>query len=516
LSFEIRRRDFLRLGAIGSVIAASSPYTVLSTTLDFQLLDATSILYGSLTKSYNRRTQGTPRLIARCFTAEGVRLALELALQQQWIPITVRSGGHCFENFVTGNSGGFLIDVSQLSTIERASPSLYRFGAGCTLGQIYNNLDSRWQVTIPGGSCPSVGLSGHALGGGYGFLSKRYGLVADYLRGVELVHVNDKGEVLRTYFDATTPQGAEALWAHSGGGGGQFGIVTRLDFRALPTRPSLMSLGRLEWRWSDMNFSRFRLLLRAFTTYCAANKAFTSLGGKMVAGLGASHVSNGRIVVNAVSSDPTALDLKMFLDSMLYSAGIKATTGARYLSTSSVAYTAKGVPYEKVSWRQCISIFGGANSTQRSKQKSAFVRRAFTDTHISVLYKYLKEDLAVSGSASFNLASFGGAVNNLSETAIAFRERSSAMRILTQVYWSDAAKDATNLSWCRRFHQELFADQGGEPIPSYFWGGAYVNYPDRDLVNYHDIYYGINLPRLVQVKRALDPMNIFKHPQGVI
>lgn len=516
MASEFSRRDFLRFGVLGSVAAAAYPCRVLSATPDFDLLDASSSVYSSLTQSYNRRTKGSPRLIARCYTSEGVRLALAQALQQGWSPITVRGGGHCFEDFVTGNQGGLLIDVSQLTTIERISTSLYRIGAGCTLGRIYSDLDSRWGVVIPGGSCPSVGISGHALGGGYGFLSKRYGLVADYLRGIESVRVAGNGQVVRSYYDATTSEGSDALWAHRGGGGGQFGIVTRLDFKTLPARPSQMYLGRLDWRWSDMNFTRFNALLRAFTKYCELNKEYSAAGGKMFVSIRASHVSTGNIRIMAVSSDSTAADIRNFLDSMLNAAGIRARTGARFLSTSVLATTPGGVPYEKVSWSQCVAIFGGANSNLRSKQKSGFVRRALSDAHIRVLYKYLKEDSGVSGNASFDLASFGGAINTQAVTSSAFHERSAAMRILTQVYWSDIANDALNLSWTRRFHKELFADQGGEPMPSYYWGGSYVNYPDRDLVNFRTLYYGTNLSRLVQVKKNLDPFEIFQHPQGVV
>lgn len=90
------------------------------------------------------------------------------------------------------------------------------------------------------------------------------------------------------------------------------------------------------------------------------------------------------------------------------------------------------------------------------------------------------------------------------------------MRILTQVYWSDIANDALNISWTRRFHQALFADQGGEPRPPYYWGGSYINYPDRDLTDFRTLYYGTNLSRLVQIKDILDPLRIFHHPQGVV
>jgi FAD/FMN-containing dehydrogenase len=512
---RISRRDLLKAGAIAGLGIVAYPYRIVAATLDYQLLDASSMLYPSLTQSYNRRSQGAPRYIARCFTSEGVRLALELALRDGLTPVTVRAGGHCFEDFVTSNRGGLLIDVSPLSAINRNSSGVYQIGAGCTLGNIYSQLDSLWGAVIPGGSCPSVGIAGHALGGGYGFLSNRHGLVADYLTGIELVTINERGQVNKGYFDASTTEGANVLWAHQGGGG-QFGIVTRLDFAELPARPARIAIGRLEWRWSDLNLSRFSALLQAFTRYCEANKSVTAEGGKLFASLRITHVSSGNLRLNVVSSDSNASDLKVLLDRMLNAAGIRARTGSRLSSTSKLAYTANGIPYEIVSWKDCVSIFGGANPTTRSKQKSAFVRRALSDPHIKVLYKYLREDTAVRGNASFDIASFGGAINSRAVSSSAFRERRAAMRILTQVYWPDQVHDALNIDWSRRFHGELFANQGGEPLPSYYWGGSYINYPDRDLVNYKLLYYGLNLKRLISIKRKLDPLHFFKHPQGCV
>lgn len=510
------RRTFLKVGAVVTLSAAGLPFRVLSATDDYVLLTSADSRYPALTQSYNRRSRGAPRYIGRCLTGEGVRQVLERGLAADWSPITVRGGGHCFENFVTGNRGGLLIDVSPLAALQRVSSSLYRIGAGCTLGRVHATLDANWGVAIPGGSCPSVGIAGHTLGGGYGFLSKRHGLVADFLRGVELVSVTAAGRVIRAYYDATSATGRDVLWASRGAGGGQFGIATRFDFRALPARPARVYLGYLQWRWSDLTLDRFTRLLRAFSNHCEASAAVTAPGGRMFASVRATHVTRGNIRLLVVSSEAGAADLRPFMDRMLNAAGVRAITGARLSPISLVRYTAGGVPYEEVSWRECVRVFGGANSTLRSKQKSAFVRRALTDAHIAVVYRFLRQDQAVTGSASFDLASFGGAINTPAVTSSAFRTRAAAMRILTQNYWANAADDALNISWCRRFHAALFADQGGEPMPSTYWLGSYINYPDRDLTRFRTLYYGANLPRLVQIKNRVDPLTVFRHPQGVV
>ena len=100
---------------------------------------------------------------------------------------------------------------------------------GATLWNVYVQLYKEYGVTIPGGSCASVGAGGHVCGGGYGLLSRLHGLTVDHLYGVEIVCV-DPGRRARDHGDArlrrTTPS-AMLLWANLGGGGGNFGIVTR-------------------------------------------------------------------------------------------------------------------------------------------------------------------------------------------------------------------------------------------------------------------------------------------------
>ncbi|MER7890103.1 FAD-binding protein [Micromonospora sp. NPDC094482] len=153
--------------------------------------------------------------------------------------VAVRGGGHCFEGFVDDPAVRMVIDMSGLTGIYH-DPRRFGFAveAGATLGDAYRRLYLGWGVTIPGGSCPGVGVGGHIAGGGYGRLSRLHGLVVDHLYAVEVVVV-DRGGTARAVVatrERTDPN-RDLWWAHTGGGGGNFGVVTRYWSGRCPPHP---------------------------------------------------------------------------------------------------------------------------------------------------------------------------------------------------------------------------------------------------------------------------------------
>lgn len=107
--------------------------------------------------------------------------------------ITVRSGGHCYEGFVSDNPGGVIIDVSGMRRVLATADGLLGLEGGCTNWDVYERLYKARGVTIPGGSCYSVGLGGYIVGGGYGLMSREFGLTVDYLAAVDVIVVNATG-----------------------------------------------------------------------------------------------------------------------------------------------------------------------------------------------------------------------------------------------------------------------------------------------------------------------------------
>jgi FAD/FMN-containing dehydrogenase len=233
--------------------------------------------YAALSSGFNQRFAGTPAYIALCGTAEQVRRAVQDALDAGK-RVAVRGGGHCYEGFVSDNPGGVIIDLSPLNGVYRDATmgGAYCVEGGCTLWNVYTALYREFGVTIPGGSCYSVGAGGHVCGGGYGFLSRKVGLTVDHLVAVEVVCVDAHGtaSLVVARCDDVDPAKRELFWAHTGGGGGNFGIVTRYWFSAdLPPAPRDAYLSSLAWNWSDIDKAQFARLLRNYGTFFAEHSA---------------------------------------------------------------------------------------------------------------------------------------------------------------------------------------------------------------------------------------------------
>ncbi|MFL5805331.1 MAG: FAD-binding oxidoreductase, partial [Roseiflexaceae bacterium] len=150
--------------------------------------------YPTLVIGFNQRFVGSPQYVQVCGDTDQVVHAVQRAVDRS-LRVTVRGGGHCYEDFVSGNIDGVIIDLSPLNAVFKA-PDAQRFciEGGCTLWNVYTQLYKQYGRTIPGGSCYSVGAGGHIIGGGYGLLSRLHGLTVDYLHAAELVHVTIAGE----------------------------------------------------------------------------------------------------------------------------------------------------------------------------------------------------------------------------------------------------------------------------------------------------------------------------------
>jgi FAD/FMN-containing dehydrogenase len=182
--------------------------------------------------AYNRRTMLQPKLRAVCRIPAAVSAMVQW-LRSQQLPFAVRSGGHSFEGL--SESSSVVIDLRSLNQIEvDVARQTVSVGPGASLGvAIYRALASRGYA-LPAGTCLTVGVAGHALGGGYGMVSRRYGLLCDSLRSLRLV--GPDGRVV----EANANENPDLFWAARGGGGGSLGIVTQLDFQIYPLNQLLV------------------------------------------------------------------------------------------------------------------------------------------------------------------------------------------------------------------------------------------------------------------------------------
>ncbi|RJO70958.1 FAD-binding protein [Nocardia panacis] len=490
----MRRRTFL--AAAAGALALSAP-----------IAHAESPRHG-----YNRRFLARPdRLHIPSDTTELLD-ALARSVRED-LRVAVRSGGHCFEDFVDSPDTKSLIDLQSLNRIDwDTEHRAFSIGAGATLDTVYTGL-SKWGVTIPGGICKGVGAGGHITGGGYGPLSRRHGLVADHLYGVEVATVNARGEVALTVATKDGPH-RDLWWAHTGGGGGNFGVVTRFLLRApdsdgadprtaLPRPTGTVLVAQLLLPRPLATEDSFVRLVGNYLDFHHRHSA----PGNRFAGLYA------RLILRPLVE--SLADMLIFLHSDEPDA---AALLAEFLATvtDGVFPAPPRLPTARVSYLDSVDRYYAAPPVNpaRVKIKTALLRQPYSPEQLRVLYRAIT-DPGIMGETFVEFAPFGGAINAVASDATAMPARDVFMKMLIHAAWSDPAADDRFIAWARDTYREIYRDTGGVPVHDDRNGGSYINYPDPDLADsttpWHEFYYRDNYPRLQQVKAEWDPKNRFRH-----
>jgi FAD/FMN-containing dehydrogenase len=467
--------------------------------------------YQTLAQGFNQRFTGRPRYIELCGDAAQVRRAVQKALDRN-LRITVRGGGHCYEDFVSGNDGGVIVDLSPLNGVYLERPSdLFCIEGGCTLWNVYTELYRQYGVAIPAGSCYSVGAGGHIIGGGYGLLSRLHGLTVDWLHAVEVVVVNEarRAEIVTVGRESTSRREQDLFWGHLGGGGGNFGVVTKYFFREPPAAPSVAHLANIAWNWDELSREQFGRIVANYGDFFARNSA---PGGDYDGLFGLLHLTNkaaGQIVLTAQYVGRDDAPLRNFLAAMtlddLRHVPQAVPVGFHHMVVQSASV-------RTMPWLQATQTLNGSGPNQRGKYKSAYMKKPFPKRQIETMWKHLTTSYP-NTQALVQVDSYGGMINSVAPAATAVPQRSSIMKLQYQTYWTDKRADAANLKWIREFYDEMYGPAG--PVPDAVMDGCYVNYPDSDLVDWQHLYYKGGYKRLQRVKREWDPGDVFNHRQSI-
>ncbi|NNH71521.1 FAD-binding protein [Nocardia uniformis] len=511
---SVSRRRFLAGSALGT--AAGALRLPVAGASEPGVVGVGDAEYAALTqRGYNRRFTARPRKIFVPTNAEQVRTAVARSVGDG-LPIAVRSGGHGFDDFVDSERTQAIIDLGRMDAVSwDATHRAFAIDAGADLGAIYERLLSGWGVTVPAGICKGVGAGGHVSGGGYGPLSRRLGLVVDHLYGVEVVTVDKSGAASTVVATKDGPH-ADLWWAHTGGGGGNFGVVTRFllrspdsdgtdPARALPKPPGSMLSTRLMLPLaSEESFLRFvGNYIAFFERHSAPGDPFTGLYAPLHLKPG---IAGSDVLVLLDADRPDAQQMfdefvAAVSDGVMPAPIPLPTTRASYADTVANVYYAKGMPGFRV------------------KVKSAYLRKAYTTEQLRTLYRYLT-DLRFLGESQVELLPFGGAINAVASDATAMPARDSFMKMLIHAAWRNPADDERFVAWAREMFREVYGGTGGVPVPNESNGGSYINYPDPDLadprwntsgVPWHACYYGGNYERLRASKARWDPNTVFGH-----
>jgi hypothetical protein len=477
-------------------------------------------------KRFNKRFRAAPDYVRLVSSTDQVVAAVEEAVKEGR-RLAVTSGGHCLEGFVANPEVRVILDVSPMKRVYfDADRGAVAVECGATVGETFKALFETWGVVIPLGEHPDIGMGGHVAGGAFGFLCRQLGLAADYLYAVEVVTVDEGGRaspVVATR-ESSDPH-RDLWWAHTGGGGGNFGVVTRYWFRSpgassedparlLPRAPESITTFKAEWNWSDIDEPAFLRILRNHGDWCERNSGAESPHATLWTLMEIHRKEFGKIVVRGVSTAGDGAERQVDDHLAMLSEGCIAPHGRELARMSWLEFALNPLP----------DLFAAPPGGVSTKVKDALLRKRFTDRQIGVAYDYLtRADHDIMGGM-LGLATYGGRINTVACDATAAAQRDSILDIACTAGWLDPREEAKNLAWVRAFYRDLFAESGGVPVPGEAYDGAFINHPDTDLadpalntsgVPWHTLYYKENYPRLQRVKARWDPRDVFRHALSI-
>lgn len=478
-------------------------------------------------KRFNKRFSGSPDYVRLVGSTEQTVEAVQDAVDEG-LRVVARSGGHCLEGFVSDPAVRVVIDTSPMTGVHY-DPAMGAFAveAGTTVGEMVQRLFLGWGVTVPAGESPDIGVGGHVPGGAFGFLCRQHGLAADHLYGVEVVVVDEAGSA-RSVVATRKPSdpNRELWWAHTGGGGGNFGIVTRFWFRSpsatdadpaalLPPAPRSVTIFRVEWSWEDVTEAAFTRLAHNFGAWCERNGDPGSPSAELFSTLFLRRRPYGKLELKGLSTAGPEAEAMIEEHLAAIHDGVEAPHHTQDLERRSwLGFALDPFP----------ELFRAATGEVLFKGKDAILRRPFTDGQLEVAHRYLAPSDPEVPGGMFGLATYGGRINAVAPDATACAQRDSILTTSCGAGWQDRRDEERNLAWVREFYRDLYADTGGVPVPGEICDGAMINHPDVDLadpewntsgVPWHTLYYKENYPRLQRVKARWDPGDVFRHALSI-
>jgi FAD binding domain/Berberine and berberine like len=423
---------------------------------------------------WNGMVARRPALIARCADVADVQAAVRTASTIGALT-AVRCGGHSLAGFSTCDDG-MVIDLSNMRqvAVDRHARRC-RFAGGCLLGTV-DNATQKEGLAFPAGVVSHTGASGLVLGGGFGWLTRLYGLSSDNVEGFTLVAAN--GSLIR----ANARENEDLFWALRGGGG-NFGVVTEFEVKLHPVTSVLLGeavcagndIPALVQRWRDFmpespDNLRWSLSLRLAPD---TGNVPVELRGRPV-------VTQAAVWVDDMEKGQHCLDHVLSL-------------------CNPVAAT-----------RRCISFLALQTMAdeefphgRRYYTKSGYCK-TLDDNTIDVMVQSLSS--VPSPMTQIELAYLGGAAARADAADTAFGDRSSPFVINLLGNWSDASEDVSNVSWVR----SLFGSLRPSMTP-----GVYVNFMSGDEEDRVPEAYRERWSRLVKVKSHYDPGNFFRLNQNI-
>jgi FAD/FMN-containing dehydrogenase len=424
---------------------------------------------------WNAMIDRRPAMIVRCASTSDVVRAVNFARDYHML-VSVRGGGHNVAGSAL-NDGGMVIDLSGMKAVSVDGESRR---AVVEAGALLADVDVATQahgLATPLGINSTTGIAGLTLGGGFGWLSRKHGMTVDNLIAAEVVTAD--GRVLHTSAD----EHPDLFWALRGGSG-NFGVVTRFEFRLHELGPNVLA-GFIVYPMAQA-----KTVLKHYREFVAKAPDDLTVWGVLrnappLPFLPESVHGTGVIVLAMMyAGDP--------------SEGEKLIDPLRKLGTP-VGEHAGVMPY--AAWQQVLDPLLAPRARNYWKSHNLA-------TLEDGLFEVMLDTVSAlpSPQCEMILASMGGATARPAADATAYAHRDTRFVINVHARWEDATDDARCIEWARTFYRAT------APFST---GSVYVNFQTEDEKERVREAYGSNYNRLARVKRLYDPANLFRVNQNI-
>jgi FAD/FMN-containing dehydrogenase len=431
--------------------------------------------YDEVRKIWNAMIDRRPAVIVQCAEAGDVPPAIAFA-RENGLELSIRGAGHN----IAGNAicdDGLMIDLSTMKEVRvDAGKRRAYVEPGATLA-VFDAAAQAHGLATPLGINSTTGIAGLTLGGGFGWLTRQYGLTIDNLISADMVMAD--GSRMR----ASAGENSDLFWAIRGGGG-NFGIVTQFEFALHPVGPEILAgLMVFPFDQAKQVLTRYREFVES--TPVELNVWVVLRQAPPLPFLPASVHGKEVVVLAIFYTGDTGQGLKLIEPLRQFGDAHGEHLGAQ--------------PY--VQWQQAFDplLTPGARNYWKSHNFTE-LRDGLLDTTIEFAGKL------PSPQCEIFIGQLGGVSNRLPSGATAYGPRDAKFVANVHGRWEEAAQDEAGIAWSRAFFN------AAAPYAS---AGAYVNFMTAEETGRVAAAYGSNYERLVKIKRRYDPENIFHLNQNI-
>jgi len=423
--------------------------------------------YDDARRVWNGAVDRHPAMVAFCRTSSEVAAAV-LAAREVGVPLSVRGGGHQVAGLSVCDNG-LTIDLSTMCAVS-VDGGISHAGGGSLLRHV-DTANAQAGVVVPAGVVSHTGLGGLALGGGFGWTFRNFGLTCDNIVGAEVVTAD--GRIVQ----AGEQDDADLLWALRGGGG-NFGVVTRFDLGNHPLRDVLF--GQAVFAVDDLPRGVEHYVRTMATIPDAMSSICITRLAPPIPGLPPEVVGRPVVMIDAVwSGDIDAGEEPM---RRLVGDGKPLTTRITRM------------PYTAVQTMQDDLHPHGRGNYNKSRYLTTV-----DDTAIKALRE--AGNTVPGPHSQIEILRLGGAAGRIDPNATAFAHRDAAYILNIVGAWTDNIVADAHIAWVRDTYKAF------DPVGS---DAGYINFLDAEPDRAHSVYPEPTYARLREIKRRLDPDSVFR------